>query len=88
MNNKRLAIIALICSIITEVVACIMWLLPVAGFGIYPLIGGFAVLLSVLSWIFAKGHRVIRIVSCIISVIWMMLILLDVIFIIGLIAGI
>ena len=86
-RQKKIAIILLIVSIFVEVIACILWLIPVAGFMIYPFVSGAAVVLNVISFILAKDSKFVRVIDGVIAAMLIVIIVADIIFLIRLMFG-
>ena len=79
-KQKKISIALITASVFVEVIACLLWLVPVAGFIIYLLISGFAVDLNVISFISSKNSKVIQIINCMISIVLLLTIIVDIIF--------
>lgn len=86
-KTKKISIALVIVSVFVEVLACLLWFAPVAGFIIYPLVSGFAVVLNVISFILSKNNKVIRIINYIISAILFLTIIADAIYFIRFVMG-
>lgn len=87
-KNKKISIVLIVVSVFVEVIACILWLVPVAGFMIYPLVSGLAVVLNVISFMISKSSKVIRIINCIISIVLALIIIADTVYFIKVVIGI
>ena len=90
MNVKTkttVSIVLLISEVITTCIACLLWMLPVSGFIIYPFVCGVAVLCSIVGWFFAKGNLLLRIIHGILAVLLFLSMIADVIFFIGFMTG-
>lgn len=86
-TRNKIAIGAFISAIITECIAVLIILLPIAGFMFYPFVSGIAVILSVICCIFAGEKPVLRIVSVIFCILLVISIIADFIFFIGFMTG-
>ena len=86
-TKKKIAIIIFVVAIITALIAALMWMIPVSGFFIYPFVCGFAVLLNVVSWVLAKGHKVLRLTNCVMALFLILSIIADVILLVGFMTG-
>lgn len=79
MTKKKAAVAITAGAVFVELIACVLWLLPIAGFAIYPFVSGFAVVLSVISLMFAKGSRLIRVINCVVIIVLIISIIADLI---------
>ena len=86
-KQKKNSIALITASVFVEVIACLLWLVPVAGFIIYSLLSGFAVVLNVISFISSKNSKVIQIINCMISIVLLLTIIVDIIFFIRFVMG-
>ena len=86
-KQKKISIALITASVFVEVIACLLWLVPVAGFIIYSLLSGFAVVLNVISFISSKNSKVIQIINCMISIVLLLTIIVDIIFFIRFVMG-
>lgn len=80
--HRRISILVLIGAIVTELIACILWMIPISGVFIYLAISGFALLLSVICWIAAKDYKGVRVLAGILFIVLIITILLDLLFVI------
>lgn len=87
IKQKRISAMLTIHSIIVEIIACFLWLVPVSGFFIYPFISGFAVVLNIVSLIISRKNKAIMITNALISVALIGLIAYDLIFCMRFIIG-
>ena len=85
--KKKIAIGTFAAAIILECIALLLWLLPIAGFTIYPFVSGTAVLFSVICCIFAGEKKALRIVSLVFCILLIISIIADVILLIGFMTG-
>lgn len=88
VNRKKISIALIVASVFAEVFACLLWVVPVAGFIIYPLVSGLAVVLNVISFMLSKSSKVIRVINCMISIVLALLIIADVVYLIKFVIGI
>lgn len=86
-KRKKISIALITVSVFVEVIACLLWLVPVAGFIIYPLVSGLAVVLNVISFMLSKSSKVIRIINCMISIILALTIFADIVYFIRFVMG-
>ena len=76
-KQKRISIALTMVSIFVEIIACLIWLAPVAGFFIYPFVSGFAVALNIISLIISRKNKAIVIINGLISIVLVGLIAYD-----------
>ena len=71
MSSKRnkIAIALFVAAVVMQVVACLIWLVPVSGLLLYPMISGCALVLSIISSVLANEKKVLRVISIIFSVV-------------------
>ena len=86
-KTKKISIALVIVSVFVEMIACLLWLAPIAGFIIYPLVSGFAIVLNIISFILAKDSKAFRIINCMISIVLGLTIITDVIYFIKFVLG-
>ena len=79
-NNKNYLIALSITSIFIEILACLLGLIPIVGFIIYPFVSGFAIVLNIISFILSKNSKIIRIINSIISIVLILTIIEDIVF--------
>lgn len=87
MTKKKLSVILLVVAIIVEFIACVLWLVPIAGFIIYLFVCGFAIILSVASIILEKESKLIRALACILFSVLMISLIADGIFVVKFVCG-
>ena len=86
-TKNKIAIGTFIAAIITECIAALIILLPIAGFMFYPFVSGTAAIFSVICCIFAGEKPVLRIVCVIFCILLVISIIADCIFFIGFMTG-
>ena len=86
-TRNKIAIGSFILAILTECIAALVFLLPIAGFMFYPFVSGVAAILSVICCIFAGEKPALRIISVIFCVLLVISIIADFIFFIGFMTG-
>lgn len=82
-TRKKIAVGTFITAIIIECIALLLWLIPIAGFTIYPFVSGTAVIFSIICCIFAEKKRGLRIVSVIVCVLLVISIIADLMLLFG-----
>lgn len=78
IKRKTVSIVAFVCAIIVELVAMLLFLVPVSGFFIYPCVCFFAIGLSLLSGITASHSKVFRTIAFIVSAILICTVIVEV----------
>lgn len=86
-KQMRLSIGLIVASIFVELIACILWLIPMAGFFIYPFVSGFAAGVNIISFILSSNRKKVRTISCVICIVLILTIIVDVIFCVKLVRG-
>lgn len=83
-NKMIIAIATFLTSILFGIIACVVWLVPISGIIFYPFISGVALILSLVSFFFAKESTALRIAAIVLSVILVIGIIGDIAVIISL----
>ena len=86
-TKNKIAIVAFIATIIIECIALLLWLVPVAGFTIYPFVSVIASVLCLISCICAGGKPVLRIIGIVFCILLVISIIADVIFLFWFMTG-
>ena len=79
-TKKKIAIGTFVAAIVVECIAALLFLLPMAGFIIYPFVSGAAIILSLICCVFCGEKPVLRIISIIFSFLLVISIIADLIF--------
>ena len=85
--KNKIVIGTFIAAIIIECIAILFWLVPVAGFTIYPFISGTAAVLCLISCILAGGKPVLRIIGIVFFIFLVISIIADIFFLLWLMTG-
>lgn len=86
-TKNKIAIVAFIAAIIIECIALLLWLVPVAGFTIYPFVSVIASVFCLISCFFAGGKPVLRIIGIVFCILLVISIIADVIFLFWFMTG-
>ena len=78
-RKKKVAITALVsASVIIEIIAMLLWLIPIVGFILYACMTGVAICLVVVSWFLSKNHRQVYILSGVLGCIYIVGMIVDI----------
>lgn len=81
MKNK-VSIILLVAAVVIELIACAIWMAPIAGIINYPFVAGTAMILSIAGAIFAGKRKIVRVLSIILAIVILVTIIADVVLIV------
>ena len=76
-NKMIIAVATFLTALFVEIIGCAVWLAPVSGIILYPFISGFALILSLVSFFFAKESKPLRIATIVLSIVLLISIIGD-----------
>ncbi|MDD7719239.1 MAG: hypothetical protein PUJ11_07060 [Eubacteriaceae bacterium] len=82
MSKRKISVIFTVLSVITEIIAILLWMIPISGFFIYIGVSFAALIMVIIAWFLSKGSKPLRYIYAALFILYLVGILADFIFIV------